>query len=478
MSDRNKGVKIMNLESAHNLSLDEMDKQSFLHPYTALKAHQETGSVIIDSGKGVTLKDINGKEYIDGMAGLWCVNIGWGHSEVVDAITEQAKNLPYYHSFFSMATESPIRLADRILRLAPKNMSKVFFGNSGSDANDTNVKLVWYYNNIRGKPEKQKIISRERAYHGVSVASASLTGLPSVHASFNLPLPMIRHTVTPHYWRNAEPGMTELEYSDWCAQKLEEMILEEGPDTVGAFIAEPIMGAGGVIVPPEGYFPAIQKVLRKYDILMIADEVICGFGRTGNWFGSETYNIEPDIMTIAKGMTSAYIPMSGSIISEEIWKVLEAGAPGVPYFAHGYTYTAHPVAAAAAMANIGIMQRDNLPQRCAIIGKYFQKRLRDTVSEHPLVGEVRGEHLLAAVELTSKKGTKEEFDMDLAIGARLGKYAIEEGLIVRPLPLATAISFAPPLIITEDEVDEALSRFKKALDRITDELVREGTWKP
>ena len=211
---------------------------------------------------------------------------------------------------------------------------------------------------------------------------------------------------------------------------------------------------------------------------MIADEVICGFGRTGNWFGSETYDIEPDIMTIAKGMTSAYIPMSGSIISEQIWKVLEMGAPGVPYFAHGYTYTAHPVAAAAAMANIGIMERDNLPKRCATIGRIFQKRLREVVEDHPLVGEVRGENLLAAVELTSNKNTKEEFDMDLAIGARLGKYAIEEGLIVRPLPLATAISFSPPLIITETEVEEALARFKRALDRITDELVRDGTWKP
>jgi len=466
----------MSLENARNLSLEEMDKQSFLHPYTALNAHQETGSTIMASGKGVVLTDTKGKKYIDGMAGLWCVNIGWGHQEVVQAITEQAENLAYYHSFFSMGTEAPIRLADRIMSFVPDNMSKIFFGNSGSDANDTNIKLVWYYNNIRGKPEKQKIISRQRAYHGVSVASASLTGLPSLHAAFNLPLPMILHTETPHYWRNAEPGMSEREYSKWCAQKLEEMILAEGPETVGAFIAEPVMGAGGVIIPPAGYFPEIQKVLRKYDVLMIADEVITGFGRTGNWFASKTYDIEPDIMTIAKGMTSAYIPMSGSIISDQIWQVIREGAPGVGYFAHGYTYTGHPVAAAAAMANIDVMERLDLPNKCADVGVYFQRRLREEVADHPLVGEVRGEHLLAAVELVANKKTKEDFDQALAVGPTLSKYAIEEGLIVRALPLSTAISFSPPLVISESEVDEALAHFTTALNRLTDELVRDGTW--
>jgi L-2,4-diaminobutyrate transaminase len=468
----------MSLQSARNLSLEEMVKQSVLHPYTALSAHLESGPSIIASGKGVTLTDIKGKQYIDAMAGLWCVNIGWGRKEVVKAIAEQADNLAYYHSFFSMATEPPIRLADRILRLAPDNMSKVFFGNSGSDANDTNVKLVWYYNNLRGKPEKRKIISRKRGYHGVTVAAASLTGLPSLHTAFNLPLPMILHTETPHYWRNAEPGMSERDFSNWCAQKLEELILAEGPDTVAAFIAEPVMGAGGVIIPPEGYFPEIQKVLRKYDVLMIADEVITGFGRTGSWFGSETYDIEPDIMTIAKGLTSAYVPMSGSLISDEIWQVIKKGAPGVAYFAHGYTYTAHPVAAAAAMANIDIMERENLPAKCAVVGAYFQKRLRDAVADHPLVGEVRGEHLLAAVELVANRETKEEFDLELLVAPTLSKYAIEEGLIIRALPLATAVSFSPPLVISESEVDEAVARFGRALDRVTDELVKAGTWKP
>ena len=468
----------MDIKQDHNLSLEEMDKQSFLHPYTALKSHLETGPDIIMSGQGVRLTNAAGKQFIDAVAGLWCVNIGWGHQEVVEAIAKQAEDLAYYHSFFSMGTEAPIRLADRVLRLVPANMSKVMFGNSGSDANDTNVKLVWYYNNLLGRPEKQKIISRRRGYHGVTVAAASLTGLPAVHAAFNLPLPMARHTETPHYWRHAEPGMSERDFSGWCAQRLEEMILEEGPDTVAAFIAEPVMGAGGVIVPPEGYFPEIQRVLRKYDVLMIADEVITGFGRTGNWFGSETYDIEPDIMTIAKGLTSGYVPMSGSIISEEIWQVIKEGPPGVSNFAHGYTYGAHPVAAAAAMANLDIMERLDLPAKCADVGAYFQQRLREVAEDHPLVGEVRGEALLAAVELVADREAKEPFDPDLLVGPTLGKYAMEEGLIIRSLPLGDAVSFSPPLVITEAEVEEALDLFKRALDRLTDELIKAGTWQP
>jgi L-2,4-diaminobutyrate transaminase len=468
----------MDIKQDHNLSLEEMDKQSFLHPYTALKSHLETGPDIIVSGHGVRLTNAAGKQFIDAVAGLWCVNIGWGHQEVVEAIAKQAEDLAYYHSFFSMGTEAPIRLADRVLRLVPDNMSKIMFGNSGSDANDTNVKLVWYYNNLLGRPEKQKIISRRRGYHGVTVAAASLTGLPAVHAAFNLPLPMARHTETPHYWRHAEPGMSERDFSGWCAKRLEEMILEEGPDTVAAFIAEPVMGAGGVIIPPEGYFPEIQKVLRKYDVLMIADEVITGFGRTGNWFGSETYDIEPDIMTIAKGLTSGYVPMSGSIISEEIWQVIKEGPPGVSNFAHGYTYGAHPVAAAAAMANLDIMERLDLPAKCADVGAYFQRRLREVAEDHPLVGEVRGEALLAAVELVADRESREPFDPDLLVGPTLGKYAMEEGLIIRSLPLSDAVSFSPPLVITEAEVDEALDLFKRALDRLTDELMKAGTWRP
>ena len=286
------------------------------------------------------------------------------------------------------------------------------------------------------------------------MASASLTGLPSIHTAFDLPLPPVLHTETPHHWRNAEPGMSERAFSAWCAQKLEEMILAEGPETVAAFIAEPVMGAGRRHRPAgRGTSPRCRKVLRKYDVLMIADEVITGFGRTGNWFGSTTYDIEPDIMTIAKGLTSGYVPMSGSIISDEIWQVIKEGAPGVAYFAHGYTYTAHPVAAAAAMANIDIMERLDLPAKCAQVGAYFQRRLREVAADHPLVGEVRGEALLAAVELVKDRETKESFDPELLVGPTLSKYAIEGGLIIRALPLSDAVSFSPPLVITEAEVE-------------------------
>ena len=285
------------------------------------------------------------------------------------------------------------------------------------------------------------------------------------------------HTVMPHYYTKAEPGMTELDFSKWCAAKLEEMIIAEGPDTVAAFIAEPVMGAGGVVPPPEGYFQLIQAVLKKYDVLLIADEVITGFGRTGNWFAAETYGIEPDIMTIAKGLTSAYIPMSGSIISEEIWQVLMNGTPEVGAFAHGYTYSAHPVAAAAAMANLDIMERENLPANAARMGTYFQNKLRKEVADHPLVGDVRGVALMAGVELVANKADKTPLDMDLKVAPTLSKYCIEEGLISRALMQMNALSFSPPLVINESEVDEVIARFQRALNRVTDELVKAGTWK-
>ena len=467
----------MSVQPAHNLSLEEMDKQSFLHPYTPLKDHFENGPTIVSAAKGVKITDTKGKEYIDSMAGLWCVNIGWGRDEVVEAIAEQASKLAYYHSFASMANEASIRLADRLLRLLPDTMSKVFFGNSGSDANDTNVKLVWYFNNLRGKPDKKKIISRERGYHGVTVAAASLTGIPMVHKAFDVPLSPMRHTVMPHYYAKAEAGMSELDFSKYCAAQLEEMILAEGPDTVAAFIAEPVMGAGGVVPPPEGYFQEIQAVLRKYDVLLIADEVITGFGRTGKWFASETYDIEPDIMTLAKGLTSGYIPMSASVISEDIWQVLMNGTPEMGAFAHGYTYSAHPIAAAAAMANLDIMEREDLPTNSARMGTYFQNKLKQELADHPLVGDVRGVALVAGVELTADKPGKSAFDPSLKVAPKLAKYCIEEGLISRALMQMDALSFSPPLVINEGEVDEAIGSFQRALNRITDELVKAGSWK-
>jgi len=467
----------MSLQPAHNLSLEEMDKQSFLHPYTPLADHLKNGPRIIDSANGVRVTDTKGKEYIDAMAGLWCVNIGWGRDEVADAIADQARKIAYYHSFASMANEPSIRLADRLIRLLPDNMSKVFFGCSGSDANDTHVKIVWYYNNLRGKPEKKKIISRKRGYHGVTVAAASLTGIQMVHNAFDLPLDRMLHTEEPNYFWNAEPGMSELEYSQSLADKLDAMVEAEGPDTVAAFIAEPVMGAGGVLPPPKGYFEAIQKVLDKHDMLMIADEVICGFGRTGNWWGSDTYNIKPDMMTIAKGLTSGYQPLSGSVISDKVWEVLVSGTPEVGAFAHGYTYSAHPIAAAAAMANLDIIEREDLVGKCAKTGAYFQKKLNEVADKHPLVGQVRGVALLAGVELVADREKKVPLPLSSKAAPRLAAHCLEEGLVSRALMQMNAVSFSPPLVITESEVDEMLERFDRALVKTADELVKEGLWK-
>ncbi len=456
-----------------DVSIEEMDKRSVLHPFTPITAHLETGPKVMTEARGVRIKDNQGKEYIDGMAGLWCVNIGWGREEMVTAIAEQAQKLAYYHTFASMGNEPAIQLADRLKQVLPGQMSKVFFGCSGSDANDTNVKIVWYYNNLRNQPKKKKIISRHRAYHGVTVAAAGLTGLETLHQAFDVPLPTMRHTATPHFYRYAEPGMTELEYSQKLAAELEQLILAEGPDTVAAFIAEPIMGAGGVLVPPAGYFEAIQAILDKYDVLMIADEVICGFGRCGAWFGSDVFNIKPDIMTIAKGLTSGYIPMSGSIISEKVWEVLLAKSPDMGVFGHGYTYSAHPVAAAAGLANLDIIEREDLVGHAAQVGNYFQQKLRKAVTNHPLVGEVRGLGLMAAVELVKDKATKESFSLDLKLGPRMVRLCMAEGLITRALPQSTAFSFSPPLIISQAECDEMIGSFSRALAKLTDELVRD-----
>lgn len=463
--------------SAPQLTIEEIDKENFLHPFTPIAAMHENGPKVMVEGDGILIKDNKGNEYIDAMAGLWCVNIGWGREEMVEAIAEQARKLPYYHTFAGVGNEPAALLAQKIKEHTPSHMSKIFFGNSGSDANDTNVKIVWYYNNLRGKPEKKKIISRWRAYHGVTVAAASLTGLEYVHKKFDVPLPQIHHVSAPHFYRSAESGMSEQAFVQKMAQELEALILAEGPESVAAFIAEPIQGAGGVIVPPDGYFEAVQAVLKKYDVLLIADEVICGFGRCGTWFGSQYFNIQPDIMTVAKGLTSGYIPMSGSLISEDIYDVFLETSPEVGSFSHGFTYSAHPIAAAAGIKNIEIMERENLIGNAATVGAYFQEQLRAHFSDHPLVGEVRGVGLVAAVELSNDKTNKGQFSLEDGVGARLAQLALGEGLIARALPLATAISFSPPLIVTRADCDEIIARFGRALDTLTGQLKQEGLFK-
>jgi L-2,4-diaminobutyrate transaminase len=353
--------------------------------------------------------------------------------------------------------------------MAPGTMSKVFFGNSGSDANDTQVKLVWYYNNVLGRPEKKKIISRDRGYHGVTVMSASLCGLPGMHRAFDLPLPMVKHVRAPHRLWERETGHTDEQFVAVLVDELEQLILAEGPETVAAFIAEPIQAAGGVIVPPATYFPAVQEVLRRYDILMIADEVVCGFGRTGEMFGSQVFGIEPDLITVAKGITSAYIPLSACIVSEKVWDVLSRGSETYGVFQHGYTYSAHPLAAAVAMTNLDIIERDGLVHQAKARGDYLGERLRAAFADHPLVGEVRGYGLLGAVEFVSSREPLTPFEPVGSVSSAVVKRSRDLGVISRALPSSDSISFSPPFVVTEPEIDQIVALTRQALDEVAAE---------
>ena len=468
------------MEPARNVSLEDMDRHSVLHPFTPLKtfAHGDLGDPhLIEGGSGVRILDRKGREFIDAFAGLYCVNIGYGRREVADAIYTQAKKLAYYHTYAAHSTEALARLSDRLVHMAPGTPSKVFYGLSGSDANETQIKLVWYYNNLLGRPRKKKIISRERGYHGCTVMSGGLTGLAFYHAEFDLPFGPIRHTGVPHYFLGAEPGESEVEFSRRRARELEELILAEGPDTVAAFIAEPVLGTGGIIPPPEGYWPAIQEVLRRYDVLLIADEVVTGFGRTGRMFGSETYGLEPDLVTLAKGLTSAYVPLSACVVGDKVYRVMERATERLGAFSHGYTYSGHPLGAAAAMAVLDIVEAEDLPGNAAITGGYFQERLHAEFGDHPLVGEVRGVGLMAALEFLADRGQRRRFDPALKVGARIAAAALDLGLIARPMPHGDILGFAPPLIISRAEIDQVVEISRVAVDRVTDELVRADSWR-
>ena len=464
----------MAADLSHNQSLEEMDLRAMLHPATSIADHLANGPRIMASATGVHITDTRGRTFLDAAAGLWCVNVGYGRKEITEAIAEQSARLPFYHSFSSMANEPSIRLADRILRWAPDGMSKVIFGSGGSDANDTNVKLVWYYNNLRGQPQKKKIISRQRGYHGVTVASGSLTGLPAFHDRFDLPLAMMRHARAPDTYRDKPADMSDTAYSAELADDLEALIQAEGPQTVGAFIAEPVMGTGGVLVPPEEYFPAIQAVLARHDILMIADEVICGFGRLGVPFGCDRFNIRPDIMTVAKGLSSAYLPISASVISENIWAVLEETAPRMAIFGHGFTYSAHPTCAAAALANLDILESEGLVANSAKTGAALKAALQAALADHPLVGDIRGEGLMLGVELVADKETRATIDPVHKANIRVMKAAYEQGLIVRGLPNGNVIALSPPLIFGDAEIAELVPALKRAIDQAHGELKSEG----
>ena len=442
-----------------------------LHPYTDLAAHETTGPLVLTRGKGIYVYDDEGREYIEGLAGLWCTSLGFGEERLAEAGARQLRRLPYNHGFAGRSTDVVIDLAETLIEMAPAPMAKAFFVNSGSEANDTQVKLAWYYNNAIGRPEKKKIIARRGGYHGVTVAAASLTGLPFVQNGFDLPIARILHTDKPHYWREAQPGESEAAFSQRLADNLEQLIVDEGPDTVAAFIAEPVMGAGGVVPPPAGYFAAIQKVLRKYDVLFIADEVITGFGRTGNMFATETYDLQPDMITVAKALSSGYVPIGACLISDKIYQGLRAGSTKYGVFGHGYTYSGHPVAAAIALETLRIYQERQIVDHVRTVAPALQDGLR-RFADHPLIGDVRGVGLVAGLELVADKATKQPFDPTAKVAAGLVARAQAHGLMLRPLP-GDVVAFCPPLIITAAEIGLLLERFEKALDETWTAL--EGT---
>ena len=443
-------------------SLRDADIGFTLHPYTNAVAHEQTGPMVATRGKGVRVYDDAGKDYIEGMAGLWCTSLGWGEDRLVDAATKQMKELAFWHTFNHKAHEPGIRLAESLVKMAPVPMSKAFFCNSGSEANDTAIKMIWYYHNAIGKPEKKKIIARLRGYHGVTVAAASLTGLPLNQKGFDLPIERILHTSCPHHYRYGEAGETEEEFASRMAADLEALIEREGADTIAAFFAEPVMGAGGVIVPPKTYFEKIQAILKKHNILFVADEVICGFGRTGKMFGTETFNLQPDIMTMAKALSSAYLPISAVLINETVYQGIRAGSDTLGVFGHGYTYSAHPVAAAVANETLAIYEEANILAHVAEVAPRMQERLR-ALSDHPLVGEARGIGLIGAVELVADKATKENFDPARKVAPSVAALAQDNGVILRAMA-GDIIAFSPPLVISTAEIDEMMDRFEAALN--------------
>ncbi|MEM1299126.1 MAG: aminotransferase [Pseudomonadota bacterium] len=437
------------------------DIESLLHPYTNAETHRKVGAHLIERGEGVYVYDEQGNRFIEGMAGLWCAGLGFGDAELIDAAKAQLDRLPYYHLFGGRTHEPAIELAEKIKDMYPVPMSRVFYCSSGSEANDTQVKLIWYANNSRGKPEKKKIIARRKGYHGVTLVAASMTGLPVNHGSFDLPFDFVKHTTTPHYWREGRDGETEEEFSKRLAQDLEDLILAEGPDTVAAFIAEPVMGAGGVIVPPKGYFEAIGEVLAKYDVFCVADEVINGFGRTGNWFGTETYNVPATSVSMAKQLTAAYAPLSAVAINGEMADAIEAESARQPVLGHGYTYGGHPLGCAVGCATLDIYKKRDILSHVRKVAPRFGEHLK-RLEEHPLVGEARVSGLMGGLELSPDPKSAAMFKTPGKVGPALASELLKHGVIQRAI--GDTLAFCPPMIITEDEIDAMFEPMEKALD--------------
>jgi 4-aminobutyrate--pyruvate transaminase len=442
-------------------NLATRDVETLLHPYTNLSTHRHTGPLVLERGDGVHVYDTEGRAYIEGMSGLWCTALGYSNAELVEAARVQMGRLPFTHLFSGRSHDPGIELAETLKELMPVPTSKIFFTSSGSEANDTQVKLTWYYNNALGRPNKKKIIARQKGYHGVTVASASMTGLTANHADWDLPLPGFLHVACPHFYRGAAPGETEEAYSARLAA-----------ETVAAFIAEPVMGAGGAIVPPRGYFAAIQAVLTKYEVRLIADEVICGFGRLGTWFGSEALGIRPDSISFAKALTSAYMPLGGVSIDEPLYEAMIGQSEKLGTFGHGTTYSGHPVAAAVALKAIEIYRRDRVIEGAAEKAPHFQRRL-SALAQHDIVGEAGGIGLIGGLEIVADKTSKRQYEPKAGVAARCVAFAQGEGLIVRALT-GDRVAVCPPLIISPDEIDALFDRLGRALDRTRDWIRAEG----
>ncbi len=445
-------------------ALRDRDIAYSLHPYTNLRVHEGKGPLIMTHGRGIEVFDEDGRAYIDAMAGLWCASLGFSENRLAAAAERQMKRLGFYHQFNHKAHEPGIELAARLIAMAPVPMSKVLFANSGSEANDTAIKLIWYVNNALGRPAKKKIIARRRAYHGVTIASGSLTDLPANRRDFDLPIERFLHTGCPHAYHEALPGEDDDAFAGRLAAELEALILAEGPETVAAFFAEPVMGAGGVIVPPAGYFPKIQAVCRKYDVLTVADEVICGFFRTGNAWGSQTFDFAPDMISCAKALTSGYLPMSALLLNDALYQVIADNSAKIGTFGHGYTYSAHPVAAAVALEALDIYAERDIEGHVRRLAPRMQAHLR-ALADHPLVGEARGVGLIGAVELVEDKASKRNFPGALGIGAKAVEAMQAQGLIGRAMA-NDSLAFSPPLIIEEAQLDEIFARTRAALDQV------------
>jgi 4-aminobutyrate--pyruvate transaminase len=445
-------------------SAGRRDIAHHLHPYTQLRQLEQEGPLVIVCGDGVQVIDEQGRAYIEGMAGLWCASLGFSEKRLVDAAARQMSVLPYYHSFSGKVPGPVTELVETLMRWAPTpqlRAGRVLFANSGSESNDTAFKLVHYYNNARGRPNKKKIIARDKGYHGVTAAAASMSGIPTMHQHFDLPLPGIVRVGCPHFYRFARDGETQAAFVERLLRELDDTILREGAETIAAFIAEPVQGAGGVIIPPPGYFEGVQKLLKRHDILFIADEVITGFGRLGQAFGSQVYGLEPDMLTVAKMMTSAYVPMSALYVSEAIYQTVADASAAVGTFGHGYTYSGHPLACAVALETLRIYESDDVIAHVREVAPRLQDGLR-RFAGHPIVGDVRGLGLIGAIELAADPVKRQPFDPARGVGAYFGRRAQAHGLIVRVLG-GDVIAFSPPLIISADEIDTMLERAGRAL---------------